>query len=297
MKDITATMVRDLREKTGAGMMDCKKALTEMEGEFEAAVDWLRKKGLAAAAKKAGRTASEGLIGLAVGNGCAAMVEVNAETDFVSRNEHFQKFVKDVTNIALTHAGDLASFMELPYGDGRTVQQELTQLISVIGENLVLRRMTQYGSGYMASYLHGAVAPGLGRIGVLVQLSGSGDRLAEVGKQIAMHVAAARPSALRVEDIALDVVAREKAIFEDQAKGRPEAVIEKMVEGRLRKFYEETVLTEQTFAIDGKTKIKDLLAQAGSNVTIESFKCFNLGEGIEKKEGNFADEVGDLLNR
>lgn len=301
---ITATMVRDLREKTGAGMMDCKKALAETSGDMEAAVDWLRKKGMATAAKKAGRAAAEGLVGVYTIGHKGAIVEVNAETDFVARNEQFQKFVTNTVKKAVLHSGDVDSFKSTPYSDERSVEEELSNLISVIGENMILRRLSliDVNPGVVGGYIHAPIAEGLGRIGVLVALESSGDKtlLEPLAKQLAMHVAATRPLAIHVDELDQATVEREKAIVEEQARasGKPQDVIDKMVAGRLRKFYEEVVLTEQTFVIDGETRIKDVLKNAektcGGPVKIVAFDRLELGEGVEKKVDDFAAEVASL---
>ncbi len=302
MTDISPALVKTLREKTGAGMMDCKKALNEVGGDLEAAVDWLRKKGLAAAAKKAGRVAAEGLVGVAGSGTAAAVVEINAETDFVARNPHFQAMVSQVADIATQKEHTNDALLAAPFkGEAPTVADEITRLISVIGENMSLRRVKRLAvsEGVVATYMHSATAPGLGRIGVLVALESKApaDKLQELGKKLAMHVAAAAPQALRVEEVDPTSLEREKAILIDQAKasGRPDDVIQKMVEGRIRKFYEEIVLLEQAYVIDGKTKISDVVAQAaqewGTPVTLTGFERYALGEGIEKQESDFAAEV------
>lgn len=302
MTEISPTLVKTLREKTGAGMMDCKKALVEAAGDLEAAVDWLRKKGLAAAAKKAGRVASEGLVAVSAGDKAAAVVEINAETDFVARNPQFQSLCATVAQIACEHANDVESLKSAAYpGEGATVDAAITQAIAVIGENMSLRRMTRLSvsQGVVSSYCHAAVAPGLGKIGVLVALESAADhdKLQELGKKIAMHVAAAVPQALKIADVDSSALDRERAVLEEQARasGRPEEVIQKMVEGRIRKYYEEVVLLEQIYVVDGKTKIADVVAQAakefGTDVQLTSFARFALGEGIEKEESDFAAEV------
>ncbi len=306
MAEITAELVRTLREKSGAGMMDCKKALSETNGDLEAAVDWLRKKGLSAAAKKASRTAAEGLIGVCSKGTAGALLEVNSETDFVSRNEHFQKFVKEATELAFDKKVDFEALKKLPYpGTGRTVEEELTHLVAVIGENMSLRRLSslEVKEGVVASYIHSQVAPHLGRIGVLVALesSGNAEKLHELGHNLAMHVAAAKPEALTIAEVAPENLEREKDIFREQAKasGKSEEVIEKMVEGRIRKYYEEVVLLEQVYVIDGKTKIskvvEDAAKEVGAPVRLAGFLRFGLGEGIEKKTQDFAAEVAAQL--
>lgn len=306
MAEITAGLVKDLRERTGAGMMDCKRALSEVNGDMEAAIDWLRKKGLAAAAKKAGRVASEGLVGVAIdesSNGLAgAVVEINAETDFVARNDKFQNLVRNTAAIAAKSDYTVDSLKSAAFpGESPTVDEEITRLIAVIGENMHLRRLQRLSvsQGHVASYVHNAVSPGLGKIGVLVALESSGDKnkLADLGKRLAMHVAAANPQALIIETLDPALLEREKNIVSEQARasGRPEDIIAKMVEGRLRKFYEEVVLMEQTFIIDGKTKIREMLETASKElnapVTLKAYVRYALGEGVEKAESDFASEV------
>ena len=300
MAQITAALVKTLRDKTGAGMMDCKKALTESAGDIDDAVDWLRKNGLAAAAKKAGRVAAEGLIAVATEGNRGALVEINAETDFVGRNDDFQDFVRDVAGIALDTDGTVDSLGEAKMGEG-TVASQLTDLIARIGENMSLRRVERLSveSGTVGSYVHNSVAPGLGRIGVLVGLesSDSSESLDRFARQLAMHVAAASPQWTAIEGIDSAALDRERTVLTEQARasGRPENIIEKMVEGRLKKFYEESVLLEQTFVIDGESKIskavETLAGEIGAPVSITGFHRFMLGEGIEKKEDDFAAEV------
>jgi elongation factor Ts len=296
MAEITAALVKDLREKTGAGMMDCKKALTEVAGDIEAAIDWLRKKGLAAAAKKSGRIASEGLIGIASEPGRAAMVEVNAETDFVARNPTFQAFVEEVAKIALSVGDDVEKIKAAPFpGTGRSVAEELTHLVATIGENMNLRRarLLSVPSGVVASYVHSALKPGLGKIGVIVAVAGenASEALHSLGRQLGMHVAATRPDALDISSVSPEALEREKSVLTDQAKasGRPDNVIAKMVEGRVQKFYEEVALLEQVWVHDGKSRVKDIVKNAGATVT--GFERFALGEGIEKPKEDFAAEV------
>ncbi|MEJ0017386.1 MAG: translation elongation factor Ts [Acetobacteraceae bacterium] len=297
MPEITAALVKDLREKTGAGMMDCKRALTETGGDSEAAVDWLRKKGLAAAAKKSGRVAAEGLVGVASAPNRAAMVEVNAETDFVARNDTFQAFVEAVAQIALSVGEDLDAIKAASFpGTGRTVAEELTHLVATIGENMNIRRarVLHVGSGVVATYVHNVLKPGLGKIGVLVAVEGTGEMttLETLGRQVGMHIAASRPEALDIDGVDPAALLREKSVLVDQAKasGRPDNIIEKMVEGRIRKFYEEIVLLEQVWVHDGESRVKAVLAKAG--VKLAGFARFQLGEGIDKPEGpDFASEV------
>lgn len=306
MGQISASMVKDLREKTGAGMMDCKKALAETDGDMEAAVDWLRKKGLAAAAKKSGRVASDGLVAVVTEGTSGAAVEINAETDFVARNESFQGFVSEVAKIALAHGGDAAQTQAAAYpGTGRTVEEQLTHNIATIGENMSFRRSVALTveNGVVAGYVHSATAPGLGKIGVLVALESTGDtaKLEALGKQIAMHVAAARPEALKVEDVDNSNLERERAVLVEQAKasGKPDNIIEKMVEGRIRKYYEEVVLLEQVYVIDGETRVKKIVEDAakdvGAPVTLAGFVRYELDEGIAKKEEDFAAEVAAAM--
>ncbi len=303
MANITAAMVKELRDATGAGMMDCKKALNEAGGDMEAAIDWLRKSGAMKAAKKASRAAADGLVGVAVAGNAGALVEVNAETDFVARNDEFKAFVKAASDIALAESGDLAKLLAAPHG-GSTVQQTLTELVAKIGENMSVRRSValSVNPGVVAAYVHNAASPELGKIGVLVALKSSADsaKLAPLAKQIAMHVAAANPLALTVEHLNPEVVEREKNVQIEIARqsGRPDNVIEKMLEGRMRKFYEENVLMQQTFVIDGETPIAKLVEKAakdfGAPVEIEGFVRFQVGEGIEKVEADFADEVAQM---
>jgi len=306
MAEITAALVKELREKSGAGMMDCKKALSENNGDLEQAIDWLRKKGLSAAAKKAGRVAAEGLVAVASEGNKAAIVEVNAETDFVARNAQFQAYAGTVAKLALQAGGSLEALQAAAYpGTGRSVQEELTHLVATIGENMSLRRVKQLTvpQGVVATYIHNAVAPNAGKIGVLVALESGGDaaKLTALGKQIAMHVAATNPQSLSTADLDPASVARERSVLEDQAKasGRPPEVIAKMVEGRLRKFYEEVVLTEQTFVVDGESKVGKVVENAakdlGTPVKLTGFVRFALGEGIEKKSEDFAAEVAAQL--
>ncbi len=306
MAEITAALVKELREKTGVGMMDCKKALGETSGDIEAAVDWLRKQGLAAAAKKAGRVASEGLIGLAAGDNSAALVEVNAETDFVSRNEDFQAAVRETAALALGCGGDIDKLRVADYpGTGRDVDSEIKQLVATIGENINLRRSAGLSveKGVVSSYIHAATAPGLGRIGVLVAINSEGDsaELSNLGHQLAMHVAAANPKAISVADLDSAELDRERAVLRDQAEGsgKPAEIVEKMVEGRLRKFYEEVVLLNQTFVIDGESKVSAVVEQAakdlGTAVEVTGIERFELGEGIEREESDFASEVAAQL--
>ena len=302
MAEITAALVKELRDKTGAGMMDCKKALNENDGELEASVDWLRTQGLAAAAKKSGRTASEGLVGIAIDGGKGAIVEINAETDFVARNEDFQGFVENVTSLALVGDGSLDGLKDSAYeGGGESVAETLTNMIATIGENMDLRRSAslKVANGVVSSYMHNALKPGLGKIGVLVALESNGDagQVEALGKQLAMHVAAANPHVISRGDVDAGDLEREKTILAEQARetGKPDDIIEKMVEGRLRKYYEEVCLLEQTYVIDGETKVGKAIEAAGKEigapVELRGFVRFALGEGVEKKEEDFAAEV------
>ena len=303
MANITASMVKDLRDKTGAGMMDCKTALNETNGDMEAAIDWLRKKGFFFVVKKVGRAAAEGQVGVAVDGKSGVLLEVNAETDFVARNDEFKSFVKDATKLALKEGGDLEKLLASPMGSA-TVQHTLTELVAKIGENMSVRRAAALSvdPGVVAAYVHNATSPELGKIGVLVGLKSTADKdkLSALAKQIAMHVAAASPLAISPEHLAPEVVERERNVQAEIARqsGRQENVIEKMMEGRMRKFYEETVLLQQTFVIDGETQIVKVLEKAskelGAPITVEGFVRFQVGEGIEKAEADFADEVAQM---
>lgn len=309
MSEITASAVKELRERTGAGMMDCKKALSETKSDMEAAIDWLRTKGLAAAAKKAGRTAAEGLVGVMTAGSTGAILEVNAETDFVARNDKFQNYIEKVLPIALKHGDNLATLAAAPYPDtGRNVADELSHLIAVIGENMALRRskVLKVNQGVVAAYTHNAIQPGMGRTGVLVALESAGDpaRLETLGKQIAMHVAAAAPQAASADELDPEVIERERKIFSEQARasGKKEEFIEKMIEGRLRKFCEEVVLLEQIYLIDDSKRrvfqvIDDAAKEIGSAIKFGGFTLFKLGEGIEREVKDFAAEVAEQLGK
>ncbi|MBV8653712.1 MAG: elongation factor Ts [Alphaproteobacteria bacterium] len=307
MAEITAALVKELREKTGAGMMDCKRALGETSGDIEGAVDWLRKKGLAAAAKKAGRVAAEGLVGVATRGTAGAVVEVNSETDFVARNDAFQDYVRHVADLALGQP-ELEALKAVAFpGAGRNVGEQLTHLVATIGENMNLRRIKrlEVGSGVVVSYVHNALTAGLGKIGVLVALESTGDagKLGALGKQLAMHIAAANPQFLDVASVDKASLDRERDVLREQAKasGKPEAIIEKMVEGRLRKYYEEVVLLEQIFVIDGESRVTKIVEaaakEAGAPIRVTGFARFALGEGIEKEQSDFAAEVAAQLGR
>ncbi len=302
MPAITASLVKELREKSGAGMMDCKKALTETDGVLDDAIDWLRTKGLATASKKSGRVAAEGLVAVAASGTKGALVEVNAETDFVGRNEDFQKLVSGIATVSAEQNGDLDAIKAAKFpGSESTVEETLTSAIATIGENMNLRRATslEVGNGVVASYVHNAVADGLGKIGILVALESEGDkaRLETLGKQIAMHIAATSPESISVDDLDPELVERERTVLSDQAResGKPEEIIAKMVEGRINKFYQEVVLLKQTFVVDGENSVEkaiELVAkEIGSPIKLTAMARFAVGEGIEKEESDFAAEV------
>jgi elongation factor Ts len=301
MAEITAATVKELRERTGAGMMDCKKALGETQGDMETAIDWLRAKGLAAAAKKAGRTAAEGLVGVAVEGNRGAVVEVNSETDFVAKNEQFQEFVSTVTGLALQGVGTVEGILTAQYPGAGTVEEKLTANISTIGENQSLRRsaVLQVPQGVVVSYVHNAVKPGLGKIGVLVALESEGDAeaLTQLGKQLAMHIAAANPQALTGDELDPSLIERERAIASEKAaeSGKPAEIVSKMVDGAMAKFRKENALMSQLFVMDNKTRVEDVIAaeakRTGSPISLNAYVRFQLGEGIEKKESDFAAEV------
>jgi len=301
MADITASTVKELRDRTGAGMMDCKKALAETNGEMEAAIDWLRTKGLAAAARKAGRLAAEGLIGTAVVGTIGAVVEVNSETDFVAKNEQFQSFVRNVAQLALATGDDVDALASAQYPGGGTVAETLTNNIATIGENQSLRRAArvEVGDGVVVAYVHNAVAPGLGKIGVLVALESGADKaqLETLGKQLAMHIAAANPLALRGDELDAALVERERGIAQEKAaeSGKPAEIVAKMVEGAMAKFRKENALLSQLFVIDNKTRVEDVITAEAKRldavIELKTYVRFQLGEGIEKKESDFAAEV------
>src|SRR5579859_3656701 len=306
MAEITAALVKELREKTGAGMMDCKRALGEVGGDIEQAVDWLRKKGLAAAAKKAGRIAAEGLIGVATDGKVGVVVEVNAETDFVARNDKFQELVTGVTQLAVKHGDNIDAIKQahVPAFD-KTVEAHLTHLVATIGENMNLRRIArlEVSEGVVVGYVHNQLVPGLGKIGVLVALESAADAatLNQLGRQLAMHVAAASPLFLDVASVDGAALEREREVLKEQARasGKPEAIIEKMVEGRVRKYYEEVVLLEQVYVVDGETKIAKVVENAGKAagkpIKLAGFARYVLGDGIEKETQDFAAEVAATL--
>lgn len=307
MADITAAMVKALREKSGAGMMDCKNALAENDGDMEAAVDWLRTKGLAAAAKKAGRLAAEGLVAVAFSQNEGAVVEVNSETDFVARNDQFQNLVSEIANLSLKCGGDLEKLLAEPFpGAGKSVQDHVTDMVATIGENLSLRRAAALTAspGVIASYVHNQIAPNAGKIGVLVALESDGDpeKLLQFGKQLAMHIAAATPLAVTREELDPELIERERNVLAEQAResGKPDNIIDKMVEGRLRKYYEEVVLLSQAFVIDIDNTVEAAVNQIekdlGTSIKIGGFVRFALGEGIEKPSEDFAAEVAAVAS-
>ena len=301
MAEITAAKVKELRETTGAGMLDCKKALVEANGNMETAVDWLRKKGLASAAKKSSRIAAEGLVAVYVEGNKGAAVEVNSETDFVAKNDIFQAYVEDAAKVALANNGDVEAMKNAQDAGGKTFGERLTDMIARIGENMNLRRakVVSVNNGLVCSYVHNALRAGLGKIGVLVALESAADKakLADLGKHIAMHVAAAQPIALNIANVDPAAVEHEKSIFAEQAaaSGKPANIIEKMVEGRIRKFYEEVVLEEQNYIMDPDKKVKDIIAEAakecGADIKLTDYVFFKLGDGLQKKEEDFAAEV------
>ena len=302
MAQITASMVKELREKSGVGMMDCKTALKETDGDMEAAIDWLRTKGLAKAAKKAGRIAAEGLIGVVATGTTGALVEVNSETDFVARNEQFQKLVSDVASLTAEAGGDLDKLLAANYpGSDKNVADYVTDLVATIGENMNVRRTAamSVSDGVVVPYVHNQIAPGVGTIGVLVGLESAGDKdkLTELARQVAMHVAATSPLATTTDEVDPAVVERERGILVAEAKesGRPDNIIEKMVDGRMRKFFEEVVLLSQTFVVDGENTVEQAVkaaeADVGAPIKVAGFVRFALGEGIEKEENDFAAEV------
>ena len=299
---LSASMVKELREKSGAGMMDCKKALIETDGRLEDAVDWLRKQGLSAVAKKSNRVAAEGLIGITIKNNSGAIIEINSETDFVARNELFQNFVKTCSELVLSSKNDIDVLQNLPFPNAnRSVSEELINNIATIGENMNIRRAEylEVSKGVLISYVHNSVAEGLGRLGVLVALETEvqNNDIKEVGKQIAMHIAATSPKSINIEDLDPEFVERERQVLIDQAmsSGKPKEIAEKMVQGRMHKFFQEVVLNEQVSVVDGETKIKDLIKRTSlelkTEIKIKGFKVLKLGEGVEIEESDFAAEV------
>lgn len=311
MATISAAMVKELRDRTGAGMMDCKQALVENGGNVDQAIDWLRKKGLSKAAKKSGRVAAEGLIGLVVKSALGGIVEVNSETDFVARNAQFQAMVRAIADLAPDANGDLAKLLGMPFPGkgGSTVEDYVREMIATIGENMSVRRTAVVplaGAGAVVEYIHNRLAEGLGKIGVLVALECAGDRgkLVEFGRQLAMHIAAAAPLAITPEELDKDVIERERAIYLEQAKtsGKPREILEKMVEGRLRKeFFQQVVLMQQIFVLDGKSTVEQAVKAAektvGAPIRITKFVRYALGEGIDRKDEDFAAEVAAAAKR
>lgn len=302
MAEITAALVKELREKSGAGMMDCKKALTENNGDIEAAIDWLRAKGIAKADKKSGRTAAEGLIGIAGSGTTAVVVEVNSETDFVARNDAFQELVRGVASVALSTDGSVDAIAAASYpATGKSVSDTIKDAIAHIGENMTLRRasLLSVEDGVVATYVHNAVSDGLGKLGVLVALKSTGkkDVLTAIGRQVAMHIAATNPLAIRAEEVDATVAERERNVFIEQsrASGKPDAIIEKMVDGRMRKFFEEVALLSQAFVVNPEltvgAAIKEAEKEAGAPIEVTGMARLLLGEGIEKEESDFAAEV------
>lgn len=308
MSEVSAILVKKLRDTTGAGMMDCKRALTETSGNFEEAIDWLRKKGIAAAGKKAGRVAAEGLVAVAVNANktVGVAIELNSETDFVARNDKFQAMVSDIAKAAL-NTSSLEELKEAKLSTGRSAQDEVTENIGVIGENLNLRRMAKISvtKGVVASYVHNNIATDMGKIAVLVALESDIDQAAlqTLGKQLAMHIAASKPIALNIDQVDSSAVDRERDIFSEQAKnsGKPQEIIDKMVEGRIKKFYQEVVFLEQAFVMDGKTRVQDVVdkfaADNKGTVKVTGFVSFELGQGIETEEKDFASEVAAMSGK
>lgn len=310
MTTISMEQIKELRAKSNAGISDCKKALQESNGDMDAAVDWLRKKGLSTAAKKSGNVAAEGVVGVKVkgDKSKGVIVEINTQTDFVAKNEQFQQLSHQILELALDNGSSIDALKEATFtGKSHSVQDEVVNNIAVIGENISLRRVQEIScdNGIVVSYLHNAETAELGKIAVLVALESTGDKnaLEALGKRVAMHIAATKPEALTIEEVPEESVSRERAVVEEQsrASGKPENVIEKMVEGRIRKFYEEVVLLKQAFVMDGKTKIEDVLKEAekevGAPVSISSYAFFVLGEGIEKQESDFAAEVAAAVKQ
>ena len=306
---LNANLIKELREKSGAGIVDCKNALLQNDNDVDKSIDWLRKKGLSVAAKKSGRVAAEGLVGVHISGNKACLIEINSETDFVSRNEKFQKFVSDCSKIALTSDGTLDNLLKSKFIEGKnTVEEELTKNVATIGENLNIRRIekiTLEGPGSIVSYVHNSVSENLGKIAVILSLKSNADQnsLENIGKKIAMHIAASNPISLNLESLDPEIIDKEKQVLIEQAisSGKPKEIAEKMIEGRIRKFCEDVVLLEQTFVIDGKSKIKDVLKQysteLGAEVSIDSFKMLILGQGIEVEQKDFAAEVAATVNQ
>ena len=300
---ITAADVKALRDQTGAGMMDAKKALTETDGDMEAAVDWLRAKGLAKAAKKSGRTAAEGLAAAASQGGVAVAVEVNSETDFVARNAEFQSMVAEIVRVALGVSGDVEALRAAPMG-GKTVGEIVTDKVATIGENMAVRRVARVEGDVVATYVHNAVAPNMGKIAVLVAMNSTGDagKVAEIGRQIAMHIAATNPASLSQADLDPALVEREKQVLTEQAResGKPDSVIEKMIVGRMHKYFQEVCLLEQAFVVNPDLTVEKALAEAagaaGGEITLVAFARLEVGEGIDRETEDFAAEVAKTLN-
>jgi|TARA_B110000858_G_scaffold67294_1_gene78147 elongation factor Ts len=307
MSLITAALVKELRDKTGAGMMDCKNALVETNGNIEESVDWLRKKGISGAEKKSARTAADGVVTVSFSENAAALVEINSETDFVSRNPDFQKFAKNVSSIALNSGSNLDELKNAKYLDsGKTVKDALTDLIGLIGENIVIRRTVLFNSStnILSSYIHGQIDEGLGKIGVILSIESNGDvdKIKELGKKLAMHIAASKPVAISSKDVDPSIIDRERKILIEQAKdsGKPDNIIEKMVEGRISKFFSEITLLDQTWVMDGESKVSKVIEniekEISCNIVIKDFKYFILGEGIEIETKDFATEVAETIN-
>ena len=307
MSLITAALVKELRDKTGAGMMDCKNALVETNGNIEESVDWLRKKGISGAEKKSSRTAAEGVVTVSFNNNAAALVEINSETDFVSRNPDFQKFAKNVSSIALNFGSNLDELQNAKYLDsGKSVKEALTDLIGLIGENIVLRRTSLFNSAtnIFSSYIHGQIDEGLGKIGVILSIESNGDveKVKEFGKKLAMHIAASKPVAISSKDVDPSIIDRERKILIEQAKdsGKPDNIIEKMVEGRISKFFSEITLLDQTWVMDGESKVSKVIENIekaiSCNIIVKDFKYFILGDGIEVETKDFATEVAETIN-
>ncbi|MAI06449.1 MAG: translation elongation factor Ts [Alphaproteobacteria bacterium TMED87] len=307
MFKLSASLVKELREKTGSGMMDCKKALAETDGDINSAIDWLRAKGLSAAAKKSNRTTAEGLVSFYIEKNKASIIEVNAETDFVSRNDMFQEFVKKVAKLSIITRGNLEGLLEQKISDNNnSVSEELTSLISTIGENMNIRRsdFIEVNKGIIASYMHSSVAEGLGKIGVLVSIEGdtSSSLITNFGKKLAMHIAASNPRFINIDNVDKETLDRERQVLTEQAldSGKPKEVIDKMVDGRIKKFFDEIVLLEQLFVLsDDKLKVRQEIAniekELGSKIVIKNFVRFSLGEGIEREEKDFASEVAEAV--
>jgi elongation factor Ts len=307
MSLITAALVKELRDKTGAGMMDCKNALVETNGNIEESVDWLRKKGISGAEKKSARTAADGVVTVSFSENAAALVEINSETDFVSRNPDFQKFAKNVSSIALNSGSNLDELKNAKYLDsGKTVKDALTDLIGLIGENIVIRRTVLFNSStnILSSYIHGQIDEGLGKIGVILSIESNGDvdKIKELGKKLAMHIAASKPVAISSKDVDPSIIDRERKILIEQAKdsGKPDNIIEKMVEGRISKFFSEITLLDQTWVMDGESKVSKVIEniekEISCNIVIKDFKYFILGDGIEVETKDFATEVAETIN-